>query len=370
MNFLHHRHSKQSLIVIAFVVTFILASTGLVALVSPTERSIGIATGSPQGMYNQVGDQLRTEVARSGVNLINRSTGGALDNLELLNTDNSGIDFAIIQGGIANSSEYPDLVSVIGRFYEPVWVWYREDAFKDNGGKLTALKQLRGKRVSIGNEGSGTNVLSKYLLYLSGVSIDDIIIQELKVEEAQVKLSTNELDVVFLVTAVESPIINKFVATPGAQLMNFNQADAYTQHLPYLSRVVVPRGTLSIRYDQPKQDTQILADTATLVAHKDVIPELVTLMLTVSREVMKSYSKLQGPATVRPNLDFPLHVDADEDRNKGSISLYRIFPFWKIVTIDRYTMITLPLFVFLVSLFGSIPLVRRWLEEVEDEDSN
>lgn len=70
----------------------------------------------------------------------------------------------MVQCGVANLDEYPKLVSIAGMFYEPIWVWYRDSAFKNDGGQLNILSQLKGKRVSIGNEGSGTLVLSKDLL--------------------------------------------------------------------------------------------------------------------------------------------------------------------------------------------------------------
>ena len=140
-------------------------------LVPPPPKVIEMATGFPTGLYYQFGERLKEEVAKDGVNLVVKSTGGTIDNLGLLNDPKSGVNFAMVQGGVADVNKYPSLVSIAGMFYEPVWVWYRESGFKGEGGRLQVLGQLKGKRVAIGNEGSGTLALSTALLKISGIKI-------------------------------------------------------------------------------------------------------------------------------------------------------------------------------------------------------
>ena len=129
-----------------FVLVAILFAT-LWVLVPPPPRSIELATGFPTGLYHQFGKKLQSELAEQGVSMKLRTTGGTGDNLALLNDQNSGVDFAMVQGGVADLSKYPGLVSIAGVFYEPVWVWYRESSFKNEGGRLSLLSQLKGKRV-------------------------------------------------------------------------------------------------------------------------------------------------------------------------------------------------------------------------------
>jgi len=160
MNFIKRQIYNPIALVIGFFALLIIFFGVLWILVPPPPKSIEMATGFPTGLYYQFGERLKTEIAKEGVDLKVRSTGGTLDNLALLNDPKSGVDFAMVQGGVANPNEYPKLVSVAGMFYEPIWVWYRDAAFKNDGGQLTILNQLKGKRVSIGNEGSGTLVLA------------------------------------------------------------------------------------------------------------------------------------------------------------------------------------------------------------------
>ena len=363
MNFFKKQIYNPLALAASFFALLIILFGVLWILVPPPPKSIEMATGFPTGLYYQFGERLKAELSKDGVNLKVRSTGGTIDNLGLLNDPKSGVDFAMIQGGVANVSEYPNLVSIAGMFYEPIWVWYREGAFKTDGGQLKILSQLKGKRVSIGNEGSGTLALSKDLLQASGITENELVAQKLKPDEAIAKLSNGELDAVFIVAAAEAPILRKFYSIPGIRLMNFDQADAYTRNLPYLSKVTVPRGLLSIQYDQPRQDIQVMAATATLVAHDNVSPALVSLLLGASYDILKSYSRLQkaGEFPSSTGLDFPLHVDAEIYLKDGPSFLHRHLPFWTAVWAGRFVKIVIPLLVILIPLFTYIPTTKNFL---------
>jgi TRAP transporter TAXI family solute receptor len=363
MNFIKRQIYNPLALGASFITLLIIIFGVLWILVPPPPKSIEMATGFPTGLYYQFGERLKAELSQDGVDLKVRSTGGTIDNLALLKDPKSGVDFAMVQGGVANISEYPNLVSIAGMFYEPIWVWYREGAFKGDGGQLKIISQLKGKRVSIGNEGSGTLALTKDLLQVSGITDKEIDAQKLKPDEAIAKLSAGELDAVFIVAAAEAPILRKFYSIPGIRLMNFDQAEAYTRNLPYLSKVTVPRGLLSIQYDQPRQDIQVMAATATLVAHNNVSPALISLLLGASYDILKSYSRLQktGEFPSSTGLDFPLDVDAEIYLKDGPSFLHRHLPFWTAVWAGRFVKIVIPLLVILIPLFTYIPTTKNFL---------
>ncbi len=346
----------------AFLLLLILIFGVLWILVPPPPKSIEIATGFPTGLYYQFAERLKVELGKEGVKLEVKETGGTIDNLALLKDPKSGVNFAMVQGGVADISQYPNLVSLAGMFYEPIWVWYREAAFKNESGQLKVLNQLKGKRVSIGNEGSGTLALSNALLVASGIEAKDLHAEKLKPDEAIEKFNRGELDAVFIVAAAEAPILKKFYTIPGIRLMSFDQADAYTRNLSYLSKVSIPRGLLSIEHDLPRQDIQVIAATATLVAHDDVSPALVSLLLGASYDILKSYSRLQkvGEFPSSTGLDFPLHIDAEIYLKDGPSFLHRHLPFWTAVWVGRFVKIVIPLLVILIPLFTYIPATKNF----------
>ena len=374
MNFIRKNIYNPVAVVIAFLVLVVVLFATLWVLVPPPPRSIELATGFPTGLYQQFGEKLQSELTKEGISLKLRTTGGTSDNLALLKDANSGVDFAMVQGGVADLSKYPDLISIAGVFYEPVWVWYREPSFPSESGRLGLLSQLKGKRVSIGNEGSGTLSLASQLLAASGLSLSDIRAEKLKPLDALEKFKKGELDAVFLVSAAEAPLVKNFYETPGIRLMSFEQAEAYVHLFPFLSKVTVPRGVVSIAYDLPRQDIQVLAATATLVGKNDVSPALVTLLLGATYDILKTYSYLQKPGEFPSGtgLDFPLHVDAEIYLKDGPSFLHRHLPFWTAVWIGRFAKIVIPLLVILIPLFTYIPaaknlLLRLKLSQVYEE---
>ncbi|MBU3620495.1 TAXI family TRAP transporter solute-binding subunit [Polynucleobacter sp. CS-Odin-A6] len=361
MNFIRKNIYNPLSLGIALVVLVGILFATLWILVPPPPRSIELATGFQTGLYQQFGEKLQSELTQEGVSLKLRTTGGTSDNLALINDPNSGVDFAMVQGGVADISKYPNLVSIAGVFYEPVWVWYRESSFKNEAGKLGLLSQLKGKRVSIGNEGSGTLSLASQLLEASGLSMNDVHAEKLKPLEALEKFKKGELDAVFLVVAAEAPIMKSFYEVADIRLMNFEQADAYIHLFPFLSKVTVPRGVVSIANDLPRRDIQVLAATATLVGKDDVSPAVVTLLLGATYDVLKSYSYLQKPGEFPSGsgLDFPVHIDAEIYLKDGPSFLHRHLPFWTAVWIGRFAKIVIPLLVILIPLFTYIPAIKN-----------
>ena len=70
-------------------------------------RTITMATGSEGGAYHEVGKFYRTILARAGVDLQLRPTGGAVENLALLRNPHSGVSVALVQSGTATARATP-----------------------------------------------------------------------------------------------------------------------------------------------------------------------------------------------------------------------------------------------------------------------
>ncbi|MEY3865538.1 MAG: hypothetical protein RL234_1029, partial [Pseudomonadota bacterium] len=359
MNLLYQLASRPAILV--SVLTGLIAAlfAGIWFILPQPPQTLTIATGFPDGLYSQFANHLKTELAKEKITLQIRNTGGSVDNLALINDPNSGIDLAIVQSGVGDPVKYPELLSLAGIFYEPLWVWYRQPAFTKEGGALTQLSQLQGKRISIGNDGSGTQILSNAILKLNEINADLVKLEKLKPDEAIEKLQKGELDVAFIVAAGEAPILKKFYQIPGIRLMNFDQAEAYTRVLPYLDRIDIPRGIISIAHDQPKQDIRTIASTATLVARNDINPATVSLLLGTSYDILRNYSRLQKPGQFPSSkgLDFPMDMDAEIFLRDGPSFFYRHLPFWGAVWVERFIKILIPLLIVLIPMFTYLPAI-------------
>jgi TRAP transporter TAXI family solute receptor len=359
MNLLYQLASRPAILV--SVLTGLIAAlfAGIWFILPQPPQTLTIVTGFPDGLYSQFANHLKIELAKEKITLQIRNTGGSVDNLALINDPNSGIDLAIVQSGVGDPVKYPELLSLAGIFYEPLWVWYRQPAFTKEGGALTQLSQLQGKRISIGNDGSGTQILSNAILKLNEINADLVKLEKLKPDEAIEKLQKGELDVAFIVAAGEAPILKKFYQIPGIRLMNFDQAEAYTRVLPYLDRIDIPRGIISIAHDQPKQDIRTIASTATLVARNDINPATVSLLLGASYDILRNYSRLQKPGQFPSSkgLDFPMDMDAEIFLRDGPSFFYRHLPFWGAVWVERFIKILIPLLIVLIPVFTYLPAI-------------
>ena len=359
MNLLYQLASRPAILVSVLMGLIAALFTGIWFILPQPPQTLTIATGFPDGLYSQFANHLKTVLAKEKITLQIRNTGGSVDNLALINDPNSGIDLAIVQSGVGDPVKYPELLSLAGIFYEPLWVWYRQPAFAKEGGALTQLSQLQGKRISIGNDGSGTQILSNAILKLNEINADLVKLEKLKPDEAIEKLQKGELDVAFIVAAGEAPILKKFYQIPGIRLMNFDQAEAYTRVLPYLDRIDIPRGIISIAHDQPKQDIRTIASTATLVARNDINPATVSLLLGTSYDILRNYSRLQKPGQFPSSkgLDFPMDMDAEIFLRDGPSFFYRHLPFWGAVWVERFIKILIPLLIVLIPVFTYLPAI-------------
>ncbi|NBP21450.1 MAG: TAXI family TRAP transporter solute-binding subunit [Burkholderiaceae bacterium] len=359
MNLLYQLASRPAILVSVLMGLIAALFTGIWFILPQPPQTLTIVTGFPDGLYSQFANHLKIELAKEKITLQIRNTGGSVDNLALINDPNSGIDLAIVQSGVGDPVKYPELLSLAGIFYEPLWVWYRQPAFAKEGGALTQLSQLQGKRISIGNDGSGTQILSNAILKLNEINADLVKLEKLKPDESIEKLQKGELDVAFIVAAGEAPILKKFYQIPGIRLMNFDQAEAYTRVLPYLDRIDIPRGIISIAHDQPKQDIRTIASTATLVARNDINPATVSLLLGASYDILRNYSRLQKPGQFPSSkgLDFPMDMDAEIFLRDGPSFFYRHLPFWGAVWVERFIKILIPLLIVLIPVFTYLPAI-------------
>src|SRR4051812_29465441 len=145
-------------------------------------RTITMATGLEGGAYYEMGQQYRAALARQGVQLRLVTTNGSLENLALLRDPRSGVSIALIQGATVGEDAPSDIESLGTLFYEPLWLFHRRELHD-----LT-IESLRGRKVSIGPEGSGSRALSLELLKRNGIDAQTSELLPFALHEAANKL--------------------------------------------------------------------------------------------------------------------------------------------------------------------------------------
>ncbi|HEY5717066.1 MAG TPA: TAXI family TRAP transporter solute-binding subunit [Motiliproteus sp.] len=315
---------------------------------------IRIATGSSANAYYRFAEQYARQLAADGITLEVIETQGSVANLALLNSHQAEI--ALVQGGVADATNPTHLTALGSLYFEPLWVFVRADL---NGDRLLALK---GKRLAIGSEGSGTRAISLQLLGENGIDSGNSQLLPLAGDAAQAALLDGEIDALFMVTSPTSPRLRKLLLTPGIQPLNFARADAYARRFSHLSALDLPEGAIDLALNIPARPLRLIAPAATLVANGEFHPALTTLMLQAASRVhgdqglFENRGQFPSPELV----DLPLNEDAARFYKSGAPLLQRFMPFWAANLVDRLIVMLLPLITLMIPLMKILPPTSRW----------
>jgi TRAP transporter TAXI family solute receptor len=319
-------------------------------------RHITIATGQPGGGYYKLGQEYSRILDRDKVFLTVKKTNGSVENLRLLSDKNSGVDVIFMQGGVGTTTSSKEMVSLGSIYYEPLWVFYRADL------PIHHLTDMRGMKIAIGLEGSGTKALSQKLLAFNGITPENSRFFYLGLVESVEKLLAGDIDATFSVVATREKNIQKLLYSHDVKMLSFRRGEAYAQRLHYLSLLKVPEGAFDFTNNIPKEDLYLLAPTAQLVTREGFHPALVDLLLHAAEEMgspIKVFEK-PGEFPAPRNLDFPLSDAAAQFYKHGSPFLQQHFPFWVANFLIRMKILLLPLLGLLFPLIKFFPPFYKW----------
>ena len=318
-------------------------------------RQIVMATGSADGAYYRIALQYQQILARKGVELELVETGGSAENLELLQQPDGRVELAFLQGTAGLTGEVEGIYSLGSMFYEPLWLFWRGSPPKTETAVL-------GRRIAMGEIGSGTLQALEVLFASNGLGNDDYTAVNLGGGDAAQALIEGTVNVAGFVSMFEAHAVQRLLRADNISLLPFNRADAYQRQYSFLSKVVLPRGLVSLEEDLPPADIPLVAMVANLAARESLHPALVALLLSAAREVHSGGDLFsepkQFPSTEHTVL--PLNPDAERYLTKGPPLLQRFLPFWLAILIDRLTVLLIPLVTLLFPLFKIVPPAYRW----------
>ena len=329
---------------------------GGVMLLSIPPRTIGMATGALGGAYYEFGNRYRDELARANVAVRVVQTAGSPENLALLHDPHSGVSAALVQGGTINPEDSSELESLGTVFYEPLWLFRRSEVA---GGGLDGL---RGRKIAIGPDRSGTQALTLELLKRHGIRQQVSELLPLATRDAADKLLAGDIDAAFMVASWDAPDVQRLLAAKHIELSSYPQADAYVALYPFLTKVVVPRGVRDLANDQPPTDVVLIAPKASLVVRKDLHPALQLLLLTAAEQIHA------GPGIFQHTGEFPaaeafglqLSDEALRFYKSGPPFLHNYLPFWVAELIGKLVILLIPILGVLYPMMRFLPLLYDW----------
>jgi len=262
-----------------------------------------------------------------------------VDNVRKLNDAKSGVSVAFVQGGFADAAQAPDLVSLGTVFYEPVWLFIRGDLPR------ASADMLKGRRVSIGPEGSGTRKLASELITAVGLDLSGAEVLDLTALKSGEALLRGEIDMVVMVAPWEYPVVRQLLASARVNAIPFKRADAHIALRPYLNKLVVPQGVADLAHDRPPTDVALVAPKCSLVVRNDLHPAIQYLLLEAAMQVHSRPGIFQkaGQFPAAEPIDFPLSDQAQRFYHAGPPFLQRYLPFWMAVFVARLLVLLIPI---------------------------
>ncbi len=324
---------------------------------APPSRLV-ISAGPVGSSLYHYAERYQAILKQSGVDLIIIPSDGSIENYRNLTQKTNRVDIGFVQSGIVSNSNFESLVSLGAIGYEPIYIFYRSPV------ALNLISDFKGKRIEVGERGSGTRKFSHLLL-----SNNDILpggpstLLEIKPDEGAQDLISGKIDVAFMMgDSVTTDTMHNLLRDPSVRLYNFTQAEAYIKRFIYLHKVVYPMGGIDFGKNIPSHDVTLIGPVVEIIAKKRLHPALSDLILEAATKVHSNPGLIKSRNEFPTPLENDIAVSADAKRfyKSGQGIFYKILPFWVASLVDRIIVLILPLVVIFPSVIRGIPAFFQW----------
>jgi TRAP transporter TAXI family solute receptor len=275
------------------------------ASITVAQEFISIGTGGVTGVYYPTGGAICRLVNKSrkehGIRCAVESTGGSVYNI---NTIKAGeLEFGVAQSdwqhhaynGTSKFADnpFPDLRAVMSVHPEPFTLIVRGDSGIDS------FEALKGKRVNVGNPGSGQRATMEVVMDAYGIGMDDLALAtEYKGSEMAKQLCDDNIDAMIYTIGHPAAAIKEATTTCDAKLVSVTGApiDKLVADNPFYRVATIPGGM----YKGTDGETTTFGVGATFVTSTSVPEETVYI---VAKAVMENIEDFKGLHPAFANLD-------------------------------------------------------------------
>jgi len=257
---------------VAVSTAFLMASNGAMA----QTESLSIATGGTGGVYYPLGGAFAEIIGKNldGYTAAAEVTGASVENMALIHRGDSSMALVLadtayqayhgegqfegrqVENTRALASIYPNVIQIV--------------TLKDSG--INSLQDLKGKSVSVGAPGSGTEVNSRIVLSENGITPDVFDVQRLNFNETADALRDGDADVGFWSVAPPNSSIMSLAATRDIRVLSLTEEEraAAIKAEPVFASFTLPAGT----YEGVDEDVQTLGIPSVLIVNSDMPDDL------------------------------------------------------------------------------------------------
>jgi TRAP transporter TAXI family solute receptor len=311
---------KKRIVSAAFVLALIclFAASNSLEDASVEPERVRIAAGNPSGVYFKYGEALAGVIEdKTDTDVTVISSGGSSENIRLLRENRA--ELAFVQNDIMTYAyNGTDIFSAKGPFkdFSAIAGLYPEASQIVARSGVKDIDDLKGRSVSIGDEGSGTELNAIQILSAYGMSETDIRAERLGFGESAAALREGKIDAFFCTAGVPTPAISELAASEEIVLLNVGEARArfLIEQFPYYSRHIIGGGA----YPGINGDTEGVAVQATLVASNAMSADdafaIVKLLFDGKQEIARACEEanaLDREAALN-GIPIPLHAGAEK----------------------------------------------------------
>ena len=320
-------------------------------------KHVLMGTGTAGGSYEELAKKYVEYFKKNGVTLELVPTQGAEENIQRIRDKDDGLQAAFIQGGLlTNRKEAKGLLSLGSIDYEPLWIFYRGEVFRDD--EMLNLGFLT-KPIAIGAPGSGTYMHVLQLLQLDHLKLTDNF-KTISNEEAVEAFKKGTIDIVVMVDGFESKNVQAMINNPDARVSGFKRSQALARLLPSYHVLSIPEGSLNFERNEPSKTIETIAPTTNLIIDPNMHPAIQLLFLQAAEKINggRSFFAKYG--------EFPAYKESIIEESEvaksfyknGSPRLMEYMPFWLAEFFNRMIILLLPLVAFAYPIIRSMPAYR------------
>jgi TRAP transporter TAXI family solute receptor len=235
------------------------------------KAKVRFATGGTTGTYYAFGTVLgQIFNEKANVNVTVQSSGASKANIQLIAAGEA--EMALVQNDVmdyaytgtdlfASDGKITDFSALGGVYAEPVQI------VASAGGNVASVADLRGKRVSVGDAGSGVEFNARQVLEAYGITFDDIQKQNLSFGASADALKDNKIDAFFCVAGAPTPAIVELALGRSIVVLPVDNAHiaALQAKYPFYQKYTIPANSYS---GQPLEVQTVTIMAAIIVSNK------------------------------------------------------------------------------------------------------
>lgn len=275
------------------------AMAGIAAAEAQQGKQLSIATGGTGGIYYPLAGGFGSILAKElpGITATAEVTGGSLDNLKLIGSGNADVAFTQVDTAV-------DAVNGRDKFAKKLPIRALTVMYSNlmqvvtlEGNGITKFEDLKGKRISTGAPGSGTEIFAFRIIEGYGLDKDkDMTRERLSAAESGNALKDRKIDAFMFVAGVPTSAITDVAATPGIRMLLIDHDQAVKKmgekYGPAYAPAIIPKGS----YPSQDKDSKVIAVWNIMAVREDFPEDLAYKLTKIMLEKREDLAKVHKEA--------------------------------------------------------------------------